>query len=74
MMRFLWKIIQKQLFVELDDAETKMMALIRDNKEIAIDQLTYKMGTTPSETASVLLGLEFKGLIRSLPGKKYVLT
>jgi len=51
-----------------------MMALIRDNKEIAIDQLTYKMGTTPSETASVLLGLEFKGLIRSLPGKKYVLT
>ena len=68
------KIIQKQLFVELDDAETKMMALIRDNKEIAIDQLTYKMGTTPSETASVLLGLEFKGLIRSLPGKKYVLT
>lgn len=68
------KVIQKQLFVDLDADEAKMIAIIKDNKEIAIDALTYKMGTTPSESASILLGLEFKGMIRSLPGKKYVLT
>jgi DNA processing protein len=68
------KIIQKQLFVDLDDDETKMVAIIRDNKEIAIDALTYKMTMTPSEVASILLALEFKGMVRSLPGKKYVLT
>ncbi|MBK8624483.1 MAG: DNA-protecting protein DprA [Saprospiraceae bacterium] len=68
------KVIQKQLFVDLDADETKMISIIRDNKEIAIDALTYKMSMTPSEVASILLGLEFKGLLRSLPGKKYVLT
>lgn len=68
------KVIQKQLFVELDDTEAKMMSLIRENKEITIDVLTYKMSITPSETASLLLGLEFKGLVRSLPGKKYTLS
>jgi len=68
------KVIQKQLFVELDDIETKMIGLIRDNKEITIDALTHKMTMTPSETAATLLGLEFKGMVRSLPGKKYVLT
>lgn len=66
--------IQKQLFVDLDENEALMLNVIRDNKEIAIDSLTYKMQMTPSQTASVLLGLEFKGMIRSLPGKKYTLS
>lgn len=68
------KAIQKQLFVDLDDNESKMIALIRDNKEIAIDALTFKMEQSPSEVAAILLSLEFKGMVRSLPGKKYVLT
>lgn len=68
------KVIQKQLFVELDDQESKMVSLIKENKEIAIDALTYRMGMTPSEVASILLALEFKGMVRTLPGKKYVLT
>jgi DNA processing protein len=68
------KVIQKQLFVELDDVETIMVGHIRDNKELAIDALTYKMGMTPSEVSSLLLGLEFKGMIKTLPGKKYILA
>jgi DNA processing protein len=68
------KVIQKQLFVDLDDNESHMINIIRNNKEIAIDALTFKMGMTPSEVASILLGLEFKGMVRALPGKKYVLT
>ncbi len=67
------KVIQKQLFVDLDEKEQKMVNLIRDNKEIAIDAITFKMGMTPSEIASILLSLEFKGMVRALPGKKYIL-
>ena len=68
------KVIQKQLFVDLDDDETLVVQLIRDNKEIAIDALTYKTGKSPSVVSSILLGLEFKGMVKSLPGKKYILT
>jgi len=67
------KVFQKQLFVELDEDETKMVAILRDNKEIAVDAITYKMGKSPSEVASILLSLEFKGIVKSLPGKKYVM-
>jgi DNA processing protein len=67
------RVIQKQLFVDLDESESLMINVIRDNKEITIDALTYKIQKTPSETASILLGLEFKGMIRSLPGKIYTL-
>lgn len=67
------KYIQKQLFVELDEQEKIAFDIIRDNHEISIDQLSYKLQLNPSEVASVLLGLEFKGLIKTLPGKKYIL-
>ncbi|MBK8347107.1 MAG: DNA-protecting protein DprA [Saprospiraceae bacterium] len=67
------KVIQKQLFVDLDDGEQKMIDIIKINQSVSIDALTYQMSMTPSETASMLLALEFKGLVRSLPGKKYTL-
>jgi DNA processing protein len=68
------KVIQKQLFVELDSDERRMVSIIKDIKEISIDALTYKMSLAPSEVAAILLGLEFKGVVKSLPGKKYILT
>ncbi len=68
------KTVQKQLFVELDEQEQIALGIIRDNTEIAIDLLSYKLQKNPSEVASILLGLEFKGLIKTLPGKKYMLT
>lgn len=68
------KHLQKQLFVELDDQEMIALGIIRDNHPIAIDLLSYKLQLNPSEIASLLLSLEFKGLIKSLPGKKYILT
>lgn len=68
------KVIQKQLFVELNEKETILLDILKAEKEAAIDILTYKAHLTPSETASVLLELEFKGLVRSLPGKRFVLS
>ncbi len=65
------KVIQQQLFVELSEDESRMIGMIRDAREITIDSLTYRMAMTPSEVSGMLLTLEFKGLLRSLPGKKY---
>ncbi|MFZ1702954.1 MAG: DNA-processing protein DprA [Saprospiraceae bacterium] len=67
------KIIQTSLFVELDDIEKELVALLRDEKELTIDQITYRLRKQPSEVSSLLVNLEFKGVIRSLPGKKYIL-
>jgi DNA processing protein len=65
------KPIQTQLFIDLDENEAKALQIIKDNKEISIDQLTYIMDMTPSLISGLLLGMEFKGAIRALPGKKY---
>jgi DNA processing protein len=68
------KVIQPQLFVELEDDEVKMVNIIREAKEITIDALTHRMAMSPSAVSGILLNLEFKGMVRSLPGKKYALV
>ena len=64
--------IQPQLFVELSDQEQIIVNLLRERSELSIDALTFEAGITHSEMAALLLDLEFKGVIRSLPGKRYV--
>ncbi|MFZ1749537.1 MAG: DNA-processing protein DprA [Saprospiraceae bacterium] len=66
------KVVQQQLFVDLDPQETLVLDLLRKVKEMTIDAITNQLSITPSETASILLGLEFKGMVRSLPGKKFI--
>ncbi len=68
------KAIQKQLFVELNEKESRIIDVLKSEKEAPIDIITYKANLTPSETASILLELEFKGLVRNLPGKRFVLA
>jgi DNA processing protein len=68
------KIIQKQLFVDLEPDETVVIDYLRTHKETSIDAITYALSISPSAMSSVLLGLEFKGLVRCLPGKKYCLS
>ena len=41
---------------------------------LPIDELAWKSQVQVNELASQLLTLEFKGLIKSLPGKKYKLV
>ena len=66
------KATQAQLFLDLGPAETTIVGIIRDKPEIPIDQLTQAAQLTPGELASHILALEFKGLIRTLPGKRYI--
>ncbi len=65
--------VQQQLFSELSSDEKLVVDLLRQNEGAGIDKLTYESRMTGSCMAAVLLNLEFKGLIRSLPGKRYML-
>ncbi len=62
---------QADLFAEMDEHERKIYSLIVDCGEKDIDTLAYESKSTPGELAVVLLNLEFKGAIKSHPGKKY---
>lgn len=65
--------VQTQLFLDLNPAETTLVELIRQRPQIPIDELTVASQLSPGELASLLLGLEFKGLVKTLPGKRYIL-
>jgi DNA processing protein len=64
---------QSSLFMELDPEEQKIVDYIRHKKEVGIDELIQSLEKPNSVLASLLLQLEFKGILRSLPGKKYML-
>ncbi|MBL7804201.1 MAG: DNA-protecting protein DprA [Saprospiraceae bacterium] len=65
---------QLVLPLDLDPAETLLVDLIRRQPEIAVDELAQAAGLPPGELAAAVLALEFKGVVRTLPGKRYVLT
>lgn len=64
--------VQTQLFPELDPVSEQLLTIVRQAPEIPIDQLSERAGLSPGALASLILDLEFKGLIRTLPGKRYV--
>ncbi len=63
--------IQQKLFTELDEQEKKIIGILEVNKDAGIDEIYLNSGLTASKVAAILLKLEFEGLIRSLPGKRY---
>jgi DNA processing protein len=67
------KHIQTSLFIDLSNEEQTLYELLSTNKDQSIDDLCYKTQMTVSAVSSLLLSMEFKGVIRSLPGKMYSL-
>lgn len=65
---------QRALFYALSEQEKVIVDAIQAVDEIGIDQLCAQMQLNHSDMASLLLNLEFQGILRSLPGKRYVLT
>ncbi len=63
---------QRELFVELDESEQLILSLFKNQEGLDIDYLSYKTQMRNSEIASLVLNLEFKGVLKSLPGKRYV--
>jgi DNA processing protein len=68
------KSVQTQLFLDLNPAETNILNIVRERPEISIDKLSQAAQLPHGELASIILGLEFKGVIRTLPGKRYMIS
>lgn len=68
------KTVQKSLFLELTETEQKIYDELKLNGSCPIDKLTVKIGLSMSKTSVNLLSLEFKGVIKTLPGKVYALA
>lgn len=65
------KTAQPELFPQLSPDEQPLIALLNREEPVHTDKLLQQSGYTPARLASVLLQLEMKGLIQSLPGKRY---
>ncbi len=65
---------QKELFAELTDDEKKVVAILAEKELTPVDDLYLKSGMSNSRMAGVILQLELRNIIKSLPGKMYSLT
>ncbi len=65
------KIVSLSLFPELTDTEKKIIELLEKSEGLHQDQIGWELSMSSSMLNSCLLQLEMKGLILSLPGKKF---
>lgn len=64
---------QTRLFEKPSVQELKVCDALQNGTIQSVDDIAIKTGLSPSTTSSYLLSLEFKGIIASLPGKRYQL-
>lgn len=62
--------VQASLFVELSPEEQKLADLLKGGDRF-VDEITIETKLPMSKVSALLLGMEFKGLVISLPGKMY---
>lgn len=53
------------------DEQSVIQALSHAQGQLSLDELSWRLNLSLGQLAAVLLGLELKGAIRSLPGKMY---
>lgn len=68
------KPVQRNLFTELSTIEERIVLALKNKKELALDTIGYLASLTSGEASTHLLDLEFKGLVRALPGRRYSLV
>ena len=61
---------QTSLFVELTSEEQQLVDLLKGGDRF-VDEITVETQLPMSKVSALLLGLEFKGIVSSLPGKMY---
>jgi DNA processing protein len=62
--------VQKSLFVDLSPEEEALLGCFASGRA-SLDGLSISAGRPVSEVSAMLLGLEFKGVVRALPGKVF---
>ncbi len=65
------KQIQKQLFIELEEDEKKLYQFLQLKGKTELDTIALNCHMPTFKTASLLLNMELKGVLRPLPGKLF---
>lgn len=65
------KVIQKQLFISLENDEQKLYDYLLKNGKQLLDVIALDCDLPVFKTASILLNMELKGVVRPLPGKLF---
>jgi len=66
------KDIQQSLFIEMTEQERKIFDYLVEKGEGRLDKMHLDMELTLSALSTSLLEMEFSGLVKSLPGKRYI--
>ncbi len=65
---------QRKLFIELSPDENLIMQLLNQHPQLDVDSISLMSNMPLSKISMVLLNLEFSGILKSLPGKRYQLV
>lgn len=65
--------VQTSLFIELTEEEKPIAELLKFKGRYLLDLISADLGIPVSKVSVILLNMEFKGVVRSLPGKVYEL-
>ena len=67
------KVVAKQMrmFRDFSEEEKKVMDVFGQSNVIHLDDIIVGTDLSPSKIASILLSLEFDGVVTALPGKRY---
>ncbi|MGB0402456.1 MAG: DNA-processing protein DprA [Salibacteraceae bacterium] len=65
---------QMNLLLDLNQNEEQLITAVQEQPKIRKDELSFVLGMSTSELSIVLLNLELKGLVKSLPGGVVELT
>jgi DNA processing protein len=60
--------------MELSDSERKILAYLQQNREAFLDDMAFQLAYPVGQVSADLLNLELAGMVKMLPGKKYVLN
>ncbi|MCB0705998.1 MAG: DNA-processing protein DprA [Saprospiraceae bacterium] len=65
--------VQTSMFEDLNEEERLVIDLLRSNEVMDFDQLAFQLQLPPSSLSTLVLQLEFKGIIKSAPGNRLLL-
>ncbi len=63
--------VQRTLFNDLDETEMKVVEMISASKELSVDSISRNLELPVHRLSSILLQMEFKGVIKCFPGNIY---
>ncbi|MBR9921467.1 MAG: DNA-protecting protein DprA [Bacteroidetes bacterium] len=65
---------QGKLFQELELEEQRVVDNLREMEDGNFDELVYRMNLTAGQVSTIVLQLEFKGIVKSAPGNQLLLV